>query len=330
MPSGFINLDHFLSRHNKFIISTHESPDGDGLGAELAFSEILRNLGKTALILNSDPLPDKYRFIDPDNEIHVCADDAGLPEDLADHAVFVLDTNDFSNIGALHGRIEKRIKELFIIDHHEGGRDKIESNFIKVEASSTCEIIYSLFKYYDMVPSFKAAQALYTGILFDTGSFRYPKTTPETFKAAARLVELGANPFKIYEHIYESNSLSSFELESMILASMEIHYGGKLVALKLTPEMLRKSGAGFSEGELSINIPLTVEGVVASILVKQDIEGPVKVSMRTKGDYDVAGIAMANGGGGHKNAAGYKSKLSFDETFKKALREAGAFFEQAP
>ncbi len=326
MPSGFINLDKFLARHKKFIISTHESPDGDGLGAELAFNEILANMGKTTIILNSDPVPEKYLFIDPGKEIRVCAREIDLSDNIGEYAAFVLDTNDFSNIGVLHSLIRDRLKEVFIIDHHEGGQDKLESNFIKVEASSTCEIIYSLFRYYDMVPSFKAAQALYTGILFDTGSFRYPKTSPETFRAAARLVELGVNPFTVYEKIYESNTLSSFELESMILASMEIHFGGKMIALRLTPEMLRKSGASFSEGELSINIPLTVDGVIASILVKQDIEGPIKVSMRTKGDYDVARIAMSNGGGGHKNAAGYKSKLDFEETFRKVINEVGAFF----
>jgi len=326
MHRGFANLERFLSRHDRFIISTHESPDGDGLGAEIGFREILGHMGRRAVILNSDPVPDKFLFIDPEHEINVYSDSVELPYPVDDCAVFVLDTNDFDNIGRLFELLKGRVREVFIVDHHEGGKDKLESNFIKVEASSTCEIIYSLFVYFNITPSGKAAQALYAGMLFDTGSFRYPKTTPETFRIAGRLVELGANPFKSYEHIYENNSLASFALRAMILSTMEVHHGGKLIAMKLTPEMLIKSGASFSEGELAINIPLTVQGVRASILVKQDTSGPVKVSMRTKGDYDVAEIAIANGGGGHKNAAGYKSGLPLEETFRRAIGDMEPFF----
>jgi bifunctional oligoribonuclease and PAP phosphatase NrnA len=328
MFPGFKKLDSFLTKNQKFIISTHESPDGDGLGAEIAFKELLTSINKTAYILNSDPIPDKFLFIDPDNEINIFNKNLNLPaiNELNEYAVFVLDTNDFDNIGAAYTHIKDKVKEVFIIDHHEGGDDKFEDNFIKAEASSASEIIYDIIKYYNKKPSFKAAQALYAGILFDTGSFRYPKTTPETFRIIANLVELGANPFNIYEKIYESNSLDSFELRARMLASMEIHFNKKLIMMKLTPEMIKETGAPFTEGELNINLPLTVDGVIASILVKQNIDGQIKVSMRTKGDYDVAAIAMARGGGGHKNAAGYKSKISFDETCKEVINEMSKFF----
>jgi len=326
MHTGFKNLDSYLSRYDKFIISTHESPDGDGLGAEIAFNELLQNLGKSTIILNSDPIPDTFRFIDIDREINIFDDSLALPPDIDDYAQFVLDTNDFNNIGAAYVELKDRVRDLFIIDHHEGNSDKIASNFIKVEASSASEIIYQVISYYNKPISFKSAQALYAGILFDTGSFRYPKTTPETYRIVAHLVEIGANPFTIYEHIYESNSLASFALRGRILSTMEVFHGGRLIALKLTPEMIKKTGANFSEGELSINLPLTVKGVVASLLVKQDVGGPVKVSMRTKGDYDVAEIAINNGGGGHKNAAGYKSGLSFEETYTRAIEDLSRFF----
>lgn len=326
MHSEFINLDKFLARHDHFIISTHESPDGDGLGAEIAFNELLHKLGKESYILNSDPLPDKYHFMDIDNEIHVFRNARTIPFGAGPAAVVVLDTNDFQNIGSAYQHLRDIVSEIFIIDHHEGGNDKFESNFIKAEASSASEIVYGLYGYYRQVPSFKAAQAMYTGILFDTGSFRYPKTTPETFRIIANLVELGANPFTIYEHIYENNSLNSFRLKSMVLSTMEVHHDGGLIIMRLTPQMIEETGASFSEGELMINIPLTIEGVIASVLIKQDINGPVKVSMRTKGDYDVAEIAIVNGGGGHKNAAGYKSKLGIEDTHRKALADMEKFF----
>ena len=321
MHAGLGNLDRFLKRNENIIISTHESPDGDGLGAEIALREVFERLGKRAVIINSDQTPDKYLFIDIDSEIRVCTDEALLPTPLSDYAVVVLDTNDFSNIGHAYSHLRDRVKEVFVIDHHEGGPDRTDEGFIKAEASSVSEIIYNIFRYYGLTPSFKAAQSLYTGLVFDTGSFRYPKTSPETFRIAGHLVELGAHPFTVYEHIYENNSLSSFELRALILSTMEIHCGGRLIAMKLTPEMILKSGASFSEGELSINLPLTIQGVAASLLVKQDVGGPVKVSMRTKGELNVAELAISKGGGGHKNAAGYKSKLSFEETFQNAVGE---------
>lgn len=327
MASGLKNLKNYLLKYQKFIISTHESPDGDGLGAEIAFHQLLNQIGKTSFILNSDPMPDKYIFIDIDDEINVFNKKFIFPDDLNEYAVFVLDTNNFDNIGPAYHYIKNSVIDVFVIDHHEGGKDKFDTNFIKAEASSACEIVYDIMKSYKSEINFKTAQALYTGILSDTGSFRYPKTSPKTFKIASDLVRIGADPYTIYERIYESNTLASFELKAKMLASMEVHFNKKLILMKLTPEMLLQTGAPFTEGEININLPLTIDGVTASILVKQDISGPIKVSMRTKGDYDVAEIAMAKGGGGHKNAAGYKSTLAFEETCEDVLEELSTYFE---
>jgi phosphoesterase RecJ-like protein len=258
-------------------------------------------------------------FIDIDHEITVFDEKTTPIDTLNEYAQFVLDTNDYENIGSACGILKEHVKDVFIIDHHESGADKFTSNFIRVDAASSSEIIYDIIERYKMPLTFKSAQAIYTGILFDTGSFRYPKTSPGTYEIAAHCIRLGVVPYTVYENLYEKNSLSSFSLRGKIASSMEIFEDGKLVAQKLTPKMLDETGASFAEGETSINNPLTVNGVVASLLVKQDYDGPVKISMRTKGNYDVAEIAMKNGGGGHKNAAGFKSKLTFDEAYKHAV-----------
>jgi len=322
----FENLKKYLNSYDRFLISTHESPDPDGLGAEIAFKELLLKIGKHAIIINSDPTPSKFSFIDPENEI-IIFDESIAIRNLTDYAVFVLDTNDFDNIGKAYHHIKDSIRDVFIIDHHEGGKDKMESNFIKVEASSTSEIIGNTLQHFGIIPSFKAAQALYAGIVFDTGCFKYPKTSPVTFVLAAQLVTLGVKPYEIYQQIYENNSLEVFRLRALMLSTMEVHFGGKLILMKLTPDMIKETNAPFAEGEVNINLPLSIQGVVASVLVKQDIGGPVKVSMRTKGNLDVAEIAIANGGGGHKNAAGYKSPYDFETTRVKALEEMSRFFK---
>jgi len=144
--------------------------------------------------------------------------------------------------------------------------------------------------------------------------------------AAAKLVEVGVSPTWIYEVMYETYSVSSLMLKSRMLSTMEFHFGGRLVLMHLTPEMLIETGGIFSEGEININIPLTVKDVYVSVLIKKDIEGPLKVSMRTKGDLNVADIALSRKGGGHKNAAGYKSYLSWEETRTQVLDDISKFF----
>ena len=321
-------LDEFLSRHDKFIISTHESPDADGLGCEIAFFDFIKQMGKEGIILNSDPTPEICKFFDIDNELTVFQDESQLPDNIEEYALIVLDTNDYSNIGHIYKYLKDRIKESFIIDHHKGNdQGMIDLNLILVEVASTSEIIFSIIKHYNKKLNFKAAQALYSGIVFDTGSFRYPKTSSETFQIASHLVSLGVDPFKVYEQLYESNSLSSLQLRGKILASMDILADGKMISMKLTPEMVRETKGSFAEGEATINSPFTVKGVIASLLVKQDLEGPVKISMRTKGNLDVSEIAMRNGGGGHKNAAGYKSKQPFEEAYAKAINDMKPFFK---
>ena len=327
MNRAFTNLDIFLTKYDKFIISTHESPDADGLGSEIAFLDLLKQLNKEAYILNADPAPAICNFMDIDNELTVLKDESQLPPDIEDFVQIVLDTNDYENIGSAYKILKNRVKDFFIIDHHEGDLHKADVNFIKVEASSTAEIIYSIIQYYRKEINFKTAQAMYAAIVFDTGSFRYPKTTSETFSIASDLMEYGVSPFKVYEQLYESNSLSSFQLRTRILSTMEIMHNGKMVAMKLTPDMVEETSGSFSEGEAMINLPFTVKGVVASILIKQDKSGPVKVSMRTKGDINVAAIAIRNGGGGHKNAAGYKPGLTFDEAYEKAVNDMDVFFK---
>ncbi|MBN2435267.1 MAG: bifunctional oligoribonuclease/PAP phosphatase NrnA [Spirochaetes bacterium] len=318
-------LDAFIFSHQKFFITTHESPDGDGLGAQIAFREYLFSLGKNVHIVNGDPLPPKYDFLDAENIINI-ADKFTLPVDYKDYSLIIIDTNTFSNTGGTYTLCKEWIKDFFIIDHHEGNSDIFASNLVLVHASSASEIIAQYLIRNNFIPSKKAATALYTGILFDTGGFRYSKTSSETFLVISWLVKHGADPTSIYELIYENNQLATLLLKSRMLSSIETHHQGRLIYMELTTQMLEETGGEFSEGELNINIPLTIKGVEISVLLKQDIGGQLKVSMRSKGDLDVSIIAISRDGGGHKNAAGFKSNLSFEETKKIVLSDLERFF----
>jgi bifunctional oligoribonuclease and PAP phosphatase NrnA len=326
MERGVKNLEAFLSTHDKIAITTHESPDPDGIGAELAFYDLMIFLNKKPLIINSDKTPDKYLFMDPTNLITYYSDSYIFPEDIGEYSLVILDTNDHENIGSLHKAIFKLVKDVFIIDHHSRFETDIEVNYIDSTASSTSEMIYNIFFFYKMQLTYHAAMPMYAGILFDTGSFRYPKTSPRTHSTVSALVEAGVNPTWVFETIYESYSLSSLVLKSRMLATMEFFFDGRLVLMHLTPEMLIETGGIFSEGEHNINIPLSVKEVQASVLIKQDLNGPIKVSMRTKGDLNVADISFSHKGGGHKNAAGYKSYTTWTETKRIVLEDMATLF----
>ena len=303
----------FLSRHGKFVITAHETPDGDALGSEFAMQRALAKLGKDSFICNADPAPEKFSFVEPENQPLVLQNGAQLPSDLAERALIILDVNDLNNLGSVGRLVVPRVQEYLIIDHHDSDADLLASNHIEQGASSTCEILYLLFRAMRVEVDFFMAQALYMGIIYDTGCFIYPKTTAVTFQIAHELVGLGVSPNEIYASVYESNSLSSLVLMSRVLSTLTLHEGGRVAVQSITRRMLEETGARYEEGDHLINIPLRSREVVVSIYFKENLEGVRRCSIRSKGEIDVAEIAQDYGGGGHRTAAGFKCARPFEE-----------------
>jgi phosphoesterase RecJ-like protein len=302
----------FINKYDKFIITAHETPDGDALGSEYAMLLALQKLGKTARILNADPAPQKFAFVASGDEFEVLVRKEQIPEDIGEYGLFILDVNDINNIGQVATLILPRVKEYFIVDHHDSETVQLSQNHIEQNASSTCEILYLLFRDMKLELDLPMAQALYMGILYDTGSFIYPKTTAVTFEIAHDLVSLGVQPNQTYVSVYESNSISSLVLMSKVLATLELHYDNQVAVQTMTQELLRTAGAAYEESDLLINIPLRSADVRVSVFFKENLEGIKRCSLRSKGNIDVAAIAQSLGGGGHKTAAGFKCLRPFD------------------
>jgi len=302
----------FINAYDKFIITAHETPDGDALGSEYAMLLALQKLGKTARILNADPAPQKFAFVASGDEFEVLARKEQIPEDIGEYGLFILDVNDINNIGQVATLILPRVKEYFIVDHHDSETVQLSQNHIEQNASSTCEILYLLFRDMKLELDLPMAQALYMGILYDTGSFIYPKTTAVTFEIAHDLVSLGVQPNQTYVSVYESNSISSLVLMSKVLATLELHYDNQVAVQTMSQELLRTAGAAYEESDLLINIPLRSADVRVSVFFKENLEGIKRCSLRSKGNIDVATIAQSLGGGGHKTAAGFKCLRPFD------------------
>jgi len=316
-----------IQRYNKFILTAHETPDGDAIGSETAFYRVLTDLGKQVTIFNADAMAGKYRFIDPDNAIQVLSEDTRLPQDLKDWVLIILDTNDTNNIGIVSERILPEVRNHIILDHHESGDHIATGNLIESDASSTCELLYELFKEMDVHIDFDTAQALYVGIVYDTGSFIYPKTTAKTFHIAEDLVSIGVSPNYVYARIYESNSISSLMLQSRVLSSLELFYNEHVAVQTMLKETLISCNAIFEEADTLINIPLKSEKIKVSVFFKENAEGVLRCSMRSKGNINVAEIAQIYGGGGHKTAAGFKSSYPLETMKEKVLDKLKPYFE---
>jgi len=219
-----------------------------------------------------------------------------------------------------------RVREYFIIDHHEYEGDVVTGNLIEKSASSTSEILYLIFKDLGVQIDLPMAEALYTGIIYDTGCFIYPKTTAITFDIARELVRKGVQPNAVYAHVYESNSVSALVLQSRVLATLELALGDHVAVLTMTADMIRDSGANYEEADGLINIPLRSEEIRVSVFFKENTEGLLRCSLRSKGAINVAEIAQLFDGGGHQTAAGFKCRQSLETTKEIVLERLRVYF----
>jgi phosphoesterase RecJ-like protein len=323
---GFEHLARFLRRHDRFVITAHETPDGDAIGSEVAALRALRRMGKRAVIVNADPSPFNFAFLDPGSETVVLAHAGKLPDDLAESALLVLDVADPTNIGAVSSLVLPRVRDFFYVDHHEITGLDPRHNYVDRDASSTCEILYRLFAELGLAIDYEIAQPLFVGIVYDTGSFVYPKTTASTFGIAQRLVEAGISPNEIYSRIYECRTISFLKLQARVLATLEFHYGYGVAVQTMTAETIRESGSAYEEAQTLINTPLSAEKVKVSLFFKENLEGLVRCSLRSKGDIDVAAIASDYRGGGHRTAAGFKLDRPLEVVKPEVLQKLAVYF----
>ena len=310
-------LKAFLERHDLFLLTTHDPADADGLGAQMVFACILRESGKQFRIINSSPIPEQFKFIDSQGIVEQLESQKhdALPEQAA---VVMLDTADLHNIGQMRDLV-CRAKEVFIIDHHEIISSSHFSGICDSTAASTCELAVELAVAMGVTLESQAAFAAYTGMVYDTGFFAYQKTSPRSFRAAITLLELGVNPTEAYEELHENTALRSLLLQKRAFASLEIHCGGKVASQMLRMEDFTHTGAVNDDADGFVNAPLRAREILVSVIVKESKKGKVKCSLRSKGTIDVSKIAHDFGGGGHINAAGFKSGLNIDETLALVL-----------
>jgi bifunctional oligoribonuclease and PAP phosphatase NrnA len=308
-------MDRVLSElrdADKLVVVAHENPDGDAIGSLVAMRGILAEIGKDCLMFIAErdlPLPQEYRFLPLDGLV------SEPPADVADRTIVFLDC----------GNIERNPAEAFRhpgahilnIDHHHDNTRFGTVNLVAPEASCTAEIVWDVMNELGVEPTRTIAEALYVGLITDTGRFMYENTGVQAHLMAADLIQAGVDVHAIYRRVYEGVPYGKLALLARGLANVQRYDDGRLTITDLTTGDFNDSDAEESYSEGVVDHLRAVKGTRLAALVRDRLGGPNggrKVSLRAgDDDIDVSAIARAQGGGGHRQAAGFSTELSYDE-----------------
>ena len=303
--------------NRRFIVTTHVRPDGDALGSLLAMVSMLRRLGKEVEAYCQDPVPHTYAFL-PGAETVL----QGVPPNSHHDAAILVDCGDLLRVGP---QLAERIRELPLlinIDHHVSSASFGNISWVDPSASSTCEMLFDLFEHLPAALDREMAIQLYTGMLTDTGSFRFSNTNRRVLEIAAKLVEAGAEPARIAERVFDSALPQTLRLLARVLSSVSFHADNRLATAELSRRMFVETSTTPAESEGFINHLRSVEPVQMAMMFREDESGVIHVSMRSKGKVDVAAFAQRHGGGGHKRAAAFRVNGRIDEVRREFTRQA--------
>jgi phosphoesterase RecJ-like protein len=308
-----------LRQANRLLLVSHQSPDGDAIGSELALARILRRMGKGATVWNRDAAPAIFKPLAGFDRIHVGSEPpAGFPETF--DAVVVLECPGLDRTGLAE---QLGSLPLLNIDHHLGNGQYGEVNWVDTAAPAVGEMIFRLAQGLHAELDAETANALLLTIAADTGGFRFSNTGVAAFEAAAALVRHGASPEQVSLWLYESQPLASLRLLGEMLTTLELAHDGRVATVALTPAMYAAAGATAADSEGLIDHPRSIAGVVAVALLRELPDGRAKVSLRSKGDVDIERLARQYGGGGHRNAAGFTVERNVGELRTELIAALG-------
>jgi phosphoesterase RecJ-like protein len=315
---------HELREGEKFLLTTHENPDGDALGSLVAMNEMLQALGKdTVMFLSAEefPLPHEYRDL-PLGDLS-----QSLPEDAEERTIVFLDCGNLDRMPVSF--LGRDAAHIVNIDHHHDNTRFGTANLVVDGASCTAEILWGLLPDLGVELTLEIAEALYVGLVTDTGKFQYENTTPDSHRMAAELLECGVDVHSIFRRLYENVPFAKLELLGRVLTRVERYDGGRLTLSYLLRSDYEETGAGENFSEGIVDHIRALEGTMVAALVREQLkegrEGVMKVSLRASlDDVDVSVIARKEGGGGHRQAAGFSTTRSLPDLIEFLRREIEA------
>lgn len=307
----------FLLEHDDYLVVSHVQPDGDAVSSTLAVGWLLSCLGKKYTMLNEGPIPKRMEYLWHAGEIVNLAD-GELPRQYSN--IICVDCADFQRVG-LTQRYFASDARIVNIDHHPTNNGYGLVTLIKPDAAATAEILFDLLKTFQVEWDLDIATAIYTGLLTDTGGFRYTNTSPKVMAAVSELLAMGVNGPELAENLLEEMTLAQVKVLNRALNTLQLSPEGDIAWLYVTPQDMIECGAANEDLEGIVNYPRNIRGVEVGILFKVINEHAVKASLRSAGKVDVAALAQVFGGGGHTRAAGARIDGTLDEAVALVLQE---------
>lgn len=315
-------ISKLIESYDSFAITTHINPDGDAIGSEMALKSFLENIDKSVVVVNSSVTPANLAFLDPMSEIKVFsrATDQQILDDI--DAVFILDVNNWEQLGVFGKAVRKSHKPRICIDHHvpEGNEDEFADVMVRdTDYAATGMMVYELIRSMKGEVSRTMAEAVYATVITDTGTFRFSNTNANVLRLAAELCDIGVDPHQLYRRVFASKTWGAGRLLGPVLATVDSAAGGRLAWIAVTKEMFEKAGATYDDSDGFVDLVRAIKGVELVLFFKEISDGKVKVSLRSNGNVDAYSIAHTFGGGGHRMASGMKVDGPIEDAVKKVV-----------
>ncbi len=313
-------VKELLSVPQKIVIVPHKNPDGDAIGSTLGLWHYLKNLGQEVVVISPNDFPKFLKWMPGHEHILNFEKENSQAQEAIRNAsvIFTLDFNHLGRIGQMKSVLEEKVATFVMIDHHQAPSDYAEIMYSDSNMSSTCEMVYNFIETLGDVEKIDSniANCLYTGIVTDTGSFKFSSTTSRTHRVVADLIDKGAENTNIHNRVFDTNSPSRLHLLGCALKNMVILPEYRTTYITLTQEELDSFDYQKGDTEGFVNYGLTLEGIrFAVIFIENKEEGIIKISFRSEGDFSVNEFARNHfNGGGHNNAAGGRSDTTMKET----------------
>ena len=320
MPLDWGPFVDIVRRHQRFLLTTHIRPDGDGIGSMQALARVLRQQGKDVQTVIASTYPPRYAFLDPDKRIERSA--APGERWRNNDVVIVLDTGTWNQLDGFGPFLRDLSAAKVVIDHHMTQDDLGAVRFVDTTAEATGRLVYEAIQALG-APLSEAANDLFVAIAMDTGWFRHSNATAKTFALAEKLVAAGARPESLFEHLFEQSTLPRLKLTGMVLERLQVVCDGRVAYTEIRRSDYAATGATPQDTEDLVNYTRSLEGVEVGLLFMEQPRGGIKVSFRSRA-CDVSRVAEQFGGGGHRLASGAILETTLDDARSRVLEAVGA------
>lgn len=317
-------LDVFKTRiqeAQRILITTHEYPDADGIGSEISLCLALREYGKEVFCINEEPLLERYKYLDQDDVVHGLKEFQKNHPDFKPDLMIVVDTNTKDRVGSQLGKYIGDKMPVLFIDHHPCRSGDFTTHCIDITSAATGQLVGEMIEHLGVPFNKKIALPIYTAIIIDTSSFRYPTVSASTHRLVSKLMDTGINPPEAYNGIYGTKKVHHMHLLSRILSTAATNEDETIAWMLLRKEDIDKYASDVEDTHAFINNLLVLNNIRVACMFRDDGDH-IKMSLRSSGDFDVGLIAQALGGGGHSHSAATILTRGPKETTEQVIARA--------